>query len=155
MDDFVVREARITDAPEVAELSGALGYPVDAEVMRKRLEELAGREDHVVFVAEVKDTLVGWVESAEHNVLVAGRVCEICGLVVAEGRRVSGVGRRLMEAAEEWARGRGLDQVTLRSNIIRPESHGFYERVGYTRFKTQHAYRKRLRDTGSEIRGSG
>jgi GNAT superfamily N-acetyltransferase len=63
---------------------------------------------------------------------------------VAEGRRVSGVGRRLVGAAEEWASGRGLSQVTLRSNVIRPESHAFYERVGYTRFKTQHTYRKTL-----------
>lgn len=144
MDDFVVRRARITDAPAVAELSGVLGYPVDADVMGRRLEESDAREEHAIFVAETNGVVVGWVEAAEHDILVAGRVCEICGLVVAEGRRVSGVGRHLMEAAEQWARGRGLSHVTLRSNVIRPESHGFYERVGYTRFKTQHAYRKKL-----------
>jgi hypothetical protein len=38
--------------------------------------------------------------------------------------------------------------VSLRSNIVRPESHAFYEKIGYARFKTQHAYRKRLRDSG-------
>jgi GNAT superfamily N-acetyltransferase len=67
-------------------------------------------------------------------------------LVVSEAHRGAGVGRRLLEAVEQWGAGRGLDQVSLRSNIIRPESHAFYEKVGYTRFKTQHAYRKRLRD---------
>lgn len=146
MDEFVVRQARISDAPAVAELSGVLGYPVDAEVMRRRLEQLGVCETHAIFVAETNGELGGWVEAAEHDILVAGRVCEICGLVVAEGRRVGGVGRRLVEAAENWARERGLSHVTLRSNVIRPESHAFYERVGYTRFKTQHAYRKWLRD---------
>jgi hypothetical protein len=28
--------------------------------------------------------------------------------------------------------------------VTREESHPFYERLGYTRVKTQHAYRKRL-----------
>jgi N-acetylglutamate synthase-like GNAT family acetyltransferase len=147
MNDFVVRRARISDAPAVAELSGVLGYAVDAEVMRRRLEETGARETHAIFVAERQGVVVGWIEAAERDILVAGRVGEICGLVVAEGRRVSGVGRRLVETAEEWARGRGLSQITLRSNLIRPESHAFYERVGYTRFKTQHAYRKWLRDS--------
>ena len=36
--------------------------------------------------------------------------------------------------------------MTVRSNVVRHESHPFYERVGYERTKTQHAYRKRLAD---------
>jgi len=40
--------------------------------------------------------------------------------------------------------GRGLESVAVRSNIVRTESHPFYERVGYQRVKTQHAYFKRL-----------
>ena len=39
---------------------------------------------------------------------------------------------------------RGLGEVSVRSNVIRAESHPFYERLGYVRFKTQHAYRKRI-----------
>ena len=144
MDDLVVRRAKATDAAGVAELSGILGYPVDRETMQRRLERLGGREEHVVFVAEIGGKVVGWIHGAEHEFLVAGRIGEICGLVVAEGQRTSGVGRRLVEAIEQWARGRGLDQVSVRSNVVRTESHPFYERIGYVRVKTQHAYRKRL-----------
>jgi GNAT superfamily N-acetyltransferase len=144
MNDFVVRKARITDVAQVAELSGILGYPVDRETMQNRLEQLAGREDHVVFVAEINGEVAGWIHGAEQEILVAGRMAQICGLVVAEGRRASGVGRRLVEAVERWAHGRGLDDVSVRSNVIRPESHPFYERLGYTRIKTQHTYRKRF-----------
>jgi N-acetylglutamate synthase-like GNAT family acetyltransferase len=144
MNDFIIRRAKTKDAAGVAALSGILGYPVDRETMQSRLEQLGGREEHVVFVAEMNREIVGWIHGAEQNNLVTGRIGEICGLVVAEGRRTSGMGRRLVEAVEQWARGRGLEQVSVRSNIVRTESHPFYEKVGYTRFKTQHAYRKRL-----------
>jgi hypothetical protein len=43
-----------------------------------------------------------------------------------------------------WAAGRALDVITVRSNVARAESHPFYERLGYVRAKTQHAYRKHL-----------
>ena len=55
-----------------------------------------------------------------------------------------GVGRLLVTAVEQWAWERGLDQMAVRSNVARSESHPFYERLGYVRAKTQHAYRKRL-----------
>jgi GNAT superfamily N-acetyltransferase len=144
MNEVVVRKAKATDAAGVAELSGILGYPVDPAAMQRRLEKLNGREEHVVFVAEANGQIVGWIHGAERELLVIDRIGEICGLVVAEGQRASGVGRRLVEAVEQWAGGRGLDQVSVRSNVARTESHPFYEKVGYTRLKTQHAYRKKL-----------
>jgi GNAT superfamily N-acetyltransferase len=64
--------------------------------------------------------------------------------VVDARERGRGVGRRLVAAVEEWARARGLEQIAVRSNVTREESHPFYEHLGYTRVKTQHAYRKRL-----------
>ena len=145
MNDFIVRRATPEDAAGMAALSGILGYPVDPETMQSRLEDLAEREKQVAFVAETNGEVVGWIQGAEHDFLVAGRIGEICGLVVAEGRRTRGVGRRLVEAVEQWASGRGLDQVSVRSNIVRAESHPFYEKVGYTRLKTQHAYRKAVK----------
>lgn len=145
MADLTIRKPELTDAPRIAELNGELGYPVEAGEMKRRLERLLPRVDHIVFVAEIAPELVvGWIEGEERDILAIGRVCEIVGLVVGQAHRAAGAGRRLVEAVEEWAAGRGLAQVSLRSNIVRPESHAFYEKVGYSRFKTQHAYRKKL-----------
>jgi len=138
-----IRKATAEDAAAIARLSGELGYPVKARVMRERLERLLDREEHVVFVAETTE-VAGWIHAADHELLEIGRHCEICGLVVGRGERGKGIGRRLIEAVEEWAPGRGLKQISVRSNVIRPESHPFYESVGFERYKTQHAYRKRL-----------
>lgn len=145
MKKLMVRKAKITDAPRVAELSAVLGYPVAREIMEQRLARVLGLETHTVFVAETpSNDVVGWTHAAEQEILEAGCLCEIRGLVVAEAQRGRGVGRHLIEAVERWAVARELDEVLVRSNVVRVESHPFYERMGYARFKTQHAYRKHL-----------
>ena len=142
---MTIRKAMVNDAPRLAELSAALGYPVEPDVIARRLARLFSRPEHLVLVAEAADNLVaGWVHAAEHDILVIGRFCEILGLVVAADHRGKGIGRRLVEEVEHWARERGLDRVSVRSNVIRTQSHPFYERAGYVREKTQHAYRKQL-----------
>ena len=144
-EKLMVRKAKVTDAPRVAELSAVLGYLVTREIMEQRLERVLDLETHAVFVAETpSNEVVGWTHAAEQEILEAGCLCEIKGLVVAEGQRGCGVGRHLIEAVERWAVARGLDEVSVRSNVVRIESHPFYERLGYMRIKTQHAYRKHL-----------
>jgi GNAT superfamily N-acetyltransferase len=141
----VIRPARPADAERLAALSRELGYPVTAEEMSDRLAELLARDGDIVLVAEPEPGRVaGWVHGAEQRLLESGRRCELLGLVVDASERGRGVGRRLVSAVEEWARTRGLEQMAVRSNVTRTESHPFYERLGYTRVKTQHAYRKRL-----------
>ena len=49
-------------------------------------------------------------------------------MVVDETVRGSGIGRCLMERAEEWTRERGYNTVQLRSNVTRAAAHAFYER---------------------------
>jgi GNAT superfamily N-acetyltransferase len=146
MSEAVIRNADVSDAPRVAELSNVLGYPIEASVMRRRLESILPKPGHVVLVAEASTKLVvGWIHAVEHDILEVGSFCEILGLVVAADQRGEGIGRRLLEQVERWALARGLGEVSVRSNITRTESHPFYERLGFVRMKTQHAYRKHIR----------
>jgi GNAT superfamily N-acetyltransferase len=129
----------------MAELNAVLGYPGEPDVFRQRLEQLLARADHALFVAEIAPhRVIGWIEGEERQILAVGLLCEVVGLVVDAKHRGAGVARSLVEAVERWAIDRGLEQVSLRSNVVRPESHAFYEKVGYVRFKTQHAYRKSI-----------
>jgi GNAT superfamily N-acetyltransferase len=137
-----VRLATAEDAPRIAELSGVLGYPVDAAAVSARLSRLVGRHDNAVLVAVDGDRVVGWIHGAEHELVETGSHCEILGLVVDSTHRKAGAGRRLVDAIERWAAARGLTRMSVRSNVARVESHPFYERLGYVRVKTQHSYRK-------------
>jgi len=142
-DRLSIRRADPRDAAGIAPLSGVLGYPVEAATIAQRLRRLLLRPEDVVLVAEdERGHIVGWLHGAEQELLECGRRCEILGLVVAAGYRGRGAGRRLAEAAERWAAERGLEEMSVRSNVVRPDAHPFYERLGYARTKTQHAYRK-------------
>jgi ribosomal protein S18 acetylase RimI-like enzyme len=141
---IVVRKATAADVARLAELSEILGYPLASPSLAPRLERLLARVEDAVLVAEAESGVVGWVHGAEQELLESGRRCEILGLVVDPAFRNQGVGRVLVRAVEQWAANRGLDQMTVRSNVVRAESHLFYQRLGYIRTKTQHAYWKDL-----------
>ena len=49
-----------------------------------------------------------------------------------------------MTSAEAWARERGFEVVSVRSNVIRIEAHEFYKSRGYQVLKSQYKLRKRL-----------
>ena len=138
-----MRRATVADAAAIASLSAELGYPVESGAIQKRLRALLVATDQVVLVATaVDDVVVGWIHGAEHLLLEVGSRCEILGLVVSSGHRRGGIGHRLLAAVEAWALSRRLPEVSVRSNVLRESSHPFYEKHGYRRVKTQHAYRK-------------
>lgn len=141
-----VRRAREADAPQLARLSGELGYPVEAAEMRRRLAVLEARTDHAVFVAERErpGEMLGWIHVGISILLESGESAEILGLVVDPSGRRSGTGRKLAAAAEAWGRALGLVRIVVRSNAVREESHRFYPAIGYSLAKTQRVYVKTL-----------
>jgi GNAT superfamily N-acetyltransferase len=145
-----VRLAVPDDAAAMARLSGQLGYPVAGQALGTRLQGLLASEDQAVYVAvDAKGGIVGWIHGAEQLLVESGLRCEILGLVVDEAVRRGGIGRRLVETVERWARTRGLGEMSVRSAVSRTESHPFYEQLGYDRVKSQHVYRKRLAAAGA------
>jgi len=145
-DKVVIRRARLTDANVVAELSGQLGYPTSPEEMAARLAHLIRHPRFgSVLIAETSERRVmGWVHVSVTPLLEVSLRAEVNGLIVAEGQRSSGAGAELLQAAEEWAKSKGCDSMSVRSNVIRDRAHAFYLRNGYEHYKTQKAFRKKL-----------
>lgn len=140
-----IRNATPGDAAEIARLSAQLGYPASIDTFGARLHKLLDSPRHAVLVAVADgDRLSGFVATEQRISLELGERVEIVGLVVDTEARRAGVGKALVAAAEQWAADIGTPHVFLRSNILRQESHPFYESLGYTRTKTQHAYTKPL-----------
>jgi len=57
---------------------------------------------------------------ARRDLLEAKPRAEILGLVVDAAARQRGVGAALVDAAEQWARDHGFDELIVRSNVARP-----------------------------------
>lgn len=139
-----IRSARPEDARAVAALSGQLGYPVTAVRLRERLRRLARRKDQEVLVALLDGRVVAWAHWARRGSLELDEHAELLGLVVDADHRGGGIGAELVRRAERWARARGLPSLRVRSNVVRERTHAFYERLGFTRTKTQIVFDKRL-----------
>jgi GNAT superfamily N-acetyltransferase len=143
---LTIRQPVAEDAPRLASLSSELGYPATGAEITARLARLLGRADHCLRVAESPSgEAIAWIHAHEQAILESAPWCEIAGLVVDPAHRGEGAGRALVTAVEAWARERGLAVVKVRSNVVRQESHPFYQRLGFDRIKTQHVYRKPLR----------
>lgn len=141
----LIRRARVTDAPRLAELTGQLGYPSTAAEITQRMRKQKAASLNALFVVESReDGVVGWGHVSVTYLLEVGTRAELNGLIVAEGQRSLGAGAKLLEAAEDWARKHGCPSMSVRSNVIRERAHKFYERQGYEHYKTQKAFRKAL-----------
>ena len=139
-----IRSASLDDAAAIARLTTELGYPSAVDEIAVRLHSLLGSGSYFVAVAEDASDVVGWVAAERRLLLESGVRVELVGLIVAQSARRCGTGRALVAAAEEWALAQGVNVISVRSNVARVESHPFYERLGYKRTKTQHAYSKHL-----------
>ena len=138
---LTIRRAREDDAPPLAALLEQLGYPLSPAVVRSRLQTSG---DWEVYLGVDGSEPIAMLILAERDDFIDGREARIEGLVVADGRRGTGIGAELLAFAERWARSRGLSPIVVRSNTIRTRAHVFYERAGYSKRKSQYVLEKTL-----------
>ena len=136
-----IRIARKSDAVPLAHLSGGLGYPTTIQEIENRLNNLFSLSDNAIYIAEI-DFVVGWIHVAVRQTLESNAYVEICGFVIAEKYRNSGIGSLLAAKAEDWAREKGYSRVRVRTNILRKEARSFYKKLGYHTSKTQEVFEK-------------
>jgi GNAT superfamily N-acetyltransferase len=133
-DRIVVRPVKVADSEAVAKLVSELGYETDATQMRGRLSEILADTSYATFVAEHEGAVVGTVGVRIGSYYErSGMYGQLLVLSVSEGIRGRGVGRALVDTAEEWARERGASAMVVHSGQQREEAHAFYEGVGYSR----------------------
>ncbi len=119
-----------------AQLERALAEPVLPE--RSSGPPSSGRS--AIFIAERADSRAGfaWVVLVD-DFFTGGPVAHISEVVVARSR--GGVGRALISACEEWARGRGCELVTLNVLEQNVPARAFYKALGYEPEHTHYAKR--------------
>jgi GNAT superfamily N-acetyltransferase len=130
--DIAIRTARPDDGDRLWPLVAAfaVSYRPRPDAFARSLDQLLGRDDTVVLVAEdgAAGRIVGYLLASHHGTFFAnGPVAWVEEVMVDEAARGTGVGRRLMQAAERWADGAGVAYVALASR----RAGAFYLALGY------------------------
>jgi GNAT superfamily N-acetyltransferase len=143
--DIIIREADLSDSPELSRLAEQLGYPCEDSRIRSNLVELENDPDYAVFVATRKDgSLAGFCHVFVSRRLFLRAFTELGGLVVDDQERGRGIGRMLVDVCERWAVERGHQEMRVRSNLLREGARRFYLATGYSDSKHQAVYLKNL-----------
>jgi GNAT superfamily N-acetyltransferase len=148
---FEIRTVRKNDFNDLVRLSAQLGYPESPQAILRRFQRIRrDRRYHQLFVAsetssgKAKSSVIGWIHAYIDKILVTGPRVEIGGLVVDDGYRGRGVGRALLQRAEQWAAAKGCSPVIVHTNVVRKAAHAFYEKCGYDLLKQQKVYFKEI-----------
>ena len=128
-----IRPATVADSGSIARMITALGYPCSEDRMRARLTALGADKSHAAFVAELDGKVVAMIGAVICRIYEEDApVGRIIALNVGDGHRRLGLGRALVERAEDWFRARGAAAVLVNSGFQRDDAHSFYEAAGYT-----------------------
>ena len=148
MPDADIRLATSDDADALVHLNDAVQrlhaeahpgqflYPPDSQAIAAFFLDHLKTPNHRVLVATIAGRLVGYVlclvqRRAANAFRLQRAVVMVDQLAVVPEHRRHGVGRRLMEAVEAFAREQKIAELTLTSWSFNQDAHRFFARMGY------------------------
>jgi putative acetyltransferase len=150
----VIRRAEPGDAPALVELGSAVGREPEGWLItangwrgigeeRRYLRALRRYPHAAVFVAETAEgEIVGRLSIARDQHPASYHVADL-GLMVAAGYRRQGIGRRLLQAAVDWARESGIRKLELHVFPHNEPAIRLYEQFGFEREGYRKAHYRR------------
>lgn len=131
---LTIREADLPDISALTELMNDLGYVTTIDEMKIRFAQIQNNKDYKTFVALIEKQIIGMV-GLEKNYFYEknGIYVRVLALVSNSGFRQIGVGKKLMNAAEKWAKEIGADEVlpNCGNREERTAAKIFYKKIGY------------------------
>jgi len=141
-NELLVRPMEHGDASAVSLLIGQLGYARSPQEVLEWVACLGSAGEQAAFVACLEGEVVGWIEVSIVRRLQTGPFAYVGGLVVKEGLRGHGIGRRLCQHAEDWSWQRAAEKVRVTSRSTRLDAHRFYVHDGYRVVKSSLVFEK-------------
>lgn len=128
---MIFRELKDDDVPVMAQLRRKyylqINEPLSEEALKKFTEKIRGKDNpkSEVIIAEDGD-FAGfiWLEENDYGAFIKG-------LHVVPEKRGKGIGEALVEKAQEWAREKGLDSISLTVKPGNTPAEKLYDKKGY------------------------
>jgi len=137
MVDIIIREIEERDYAEVLQIwNNELGnsfFTAETLACQHNRFKRDDKQRYKAFVAEFNGSVTGVVYVMQYAPW--GTDCEqlwIQGIAVKDGKQGNGIGTRLLEYIEAYAKERGVGYITLNTGFKRTDAHAFYERNGYS-----------------------
>ncbi len=135
---ILLRPATTADEPAVLallELQFEGGSPptgfTEAQA-RASYRQFLGDPDAGLFLAETGGRVIGFAAATTYPTMRFGRRGHVEDLVVEEKFRTKGVGHRLLEYVERWARREGVTHLSTVIGLHREASRSFLTREGFS-----------------------
>ncbi len=131
---LTIRKALEADIPILCTLMEQLsGHAIDNKQMLNRLQMIEESKIDYLYVCEEDGEILGLLSfRIRENVEEVSRFGEIAAIVVDPEQRKKGVGKFMMDYAENLAQEMGCIGTWLVSGFGREEeAHKFYKRLGY------------------------
>lgn len=144
MNDIEIREINISDADGIQSISREdLGYECSLSLVKEKIKSLNSNREKV-FVACKSGIVAGYIHVEKYDTLYFETMCNVLGLAVKKEFQKNGIGKRLVTAAENWAKENGIKFMRVNSGITRVEAHKFYMHMGYESEKEQLRFIKKI-----------
>lgn len=129
----LIRSARVGDAPDVARLLEALGYPCSRDDASERIVTVLGDRRQHLLLAERDGHVCGLIAlNMVYSVAHGADLARITALVVGDECQREGIGKRLLREAELVSRQSGISRIEVTSGPQRHGAHTFYRDCGYS-----------------------
>ena len=127
-----IRNARHEGVDNLVYLMNELGYPSSNEIIEENLSAYGRTDGYEVLVAEHEGKILGCISLHVIKLFhMEGNIGRITSLVVSPDSRGKGVGKALIEAADEFFKKMGCVRAEVTSADYRKGAHIFYQSQGY------------------------
>ncbi|MGN1303835.1 MAG: GNAT family N-acetyltransferase [Oscillospiraceae bacterium] len=142
--DISIRKACADDAAYISELcKNGLGYDCRAEFVMDKLNKIDLNRE-AVFAAVFDDKVIGFIHIEKYDTLYFETLVNVLGIAADVHYRRCGIGKKLIAAAELWAKEIGALAIRLNSGASRTQAHSFYRAVGFDSEKQQLRFLKKI-----------
>ena len=145
--DIVIRELEEKDyLAMLSLLNNEIGCRyANVDEIAPHYDRVKNDERYKTFVALVEDEVVGFVSAAQFfTVGLDGNLMWIVGLAVKKEIQNKGIGTKLLQYIENYAREKNCDSIILNSGVRRIDAHAFYKRNGYNTDSNSWCFNKKL-----------
>lgn len=148
MKEICIREIKYNDYNDIYLLNHEFNpnrSTYSAVNVKERIQYIIENSKDIIFVCEHFNEVIGYIHGSPYELLFSDSLINVLCFVVKEKHRNNGVGSKLIDRLECWAKDNGFSGIKLLTHPNRIHAHRFYERHGYIHTKDQKNYMKMFR----------